>query len=71
MNVYGSVLQSSSINKKFDEETFKLISSQVSSADDEHKMMLSNKNTEEIINYDLTPQHDNKYKLRFNYIEDI
>jgi len=71
MNVYGSVLQSSSINKKFDEETFKLISSQVSSADDEHKMMLSNKNTEEIINYELTPQHDNKYKLRFNYIEDI
>ena len=71
MNVYGSVLLSSSINKKFDEETFKLISSQVSSADDEHKMMLSNKNTEEIINYDLTPQHDSKYKLRFNYIEDI
>lgn len=71
MNVNGSVVQSSSINKKFDEETFKLISSQVSSADDEHKMMLSNKNTEEIINYDFTPQLDNKYKLRFNYIEDI
>jgi hypothetical protein len=60
MNVYSSVLQSSSINKKFEEENFKLISSQVSSADDEHKMMLSNKNTEEITNYDLTPLHDYK-----------
>ena len=58
MNVYSSVLQSSSINKKFEEENFKLISSQVSSADDEHKMMLSNKNTEEITNYDLTHLHD-------------
>jgi hypothetical protein len=33
--------------------------------------MLSNKNTEEIKSYDPSPQNDQKFKLRFNYIEDI
>ena len=58
MNVYSSVIQPSSINRKFDEDTYKLISSQVSCADDELKIKLSNKNTEEIKSYDPSPSND-------------
>lgn len=68
MNIISSTQQPSSINK-IDNETNKLISSQVSSADEDINIMLSCKNATEIKNYDLN--FDNDFKPRFNNFEEI